>query len=370
MQRTEAIDATHALLRATCGLPPRARPPAIPAIPAGAWPDIVTLTSTHLVLPALAPGLAASGLQAEVPADAAGFVAFVHDANHRRNRQLVGAIRDLAASFNARGICPVLLKGAGFLTDDGEDRAAWRFMADIDLLVPAPALADCVALCRARGYTRSGERYDPARHAHYAPLISPCGTFSVELHTRLFARHDIGLGFEEMRRAGDVIALTGAQAIRPAPAHRLAHLLAHSQLHNRYWQLNRVLFRDFCDLASLARLVADDDWRAALGHFRTGRELIAVKGLLAAWQSVMPELAAVGVTNADRAWAGRALARLARPRWQRSALAVGETLMMEAREVLATPSGRARIRETLREPGRLADWASRRRIKLGHAHWS
>ena len=84
-------------------------------------------------------------------------------------------------------------------------------------------------------------------HSHHAsPLISPCGQFSVEVHTRLSGQ---GGPTPEAMRARAYLVAHGLRV--PSPTDRLAHTIAHAQLHNRQAVTRRLVLKDILDIQVL-----------------------------------------------------------------------------------------------------------------------
>ena len=91
-----------------------------------------------------------------------------------RNRALRSQLVAVAATLNRIGIVPVALKGANRLLDGLWPDPAFRFMHDIDLLVPEAAIAACGrALARDGWRTAAEDGTDAALH-HWS-LVHPEG---------------------------------------------------------------------------------------------------------------------------------------------------------------------------------------------------
>jgi len=370
-ERRNAIDTTPALLRAASGLPTDFGHLEGKLQAPETWQQVIAFASAHLVLPSIHQGIEAVGIRAQIPDDAADFLAQVHQANAQRNTEMLECLANLAKDFNSIDVVPTVLKGGAFLLDDCANKSAWRFMADLDLLVPQAALDTCVASCLEHGFGLTKEEYDPARHAHFPPLISPCETYSVELHTRLFGRRQCGLEPEIIDAGGERFTLTSAKLKRPSSLHRIVHLIAHSQLHHRYFALNRVLFRDLLDLSALADHPDRNwPWSEVLAHFDRAEDQRAAKGHLALWHIAFGAEFEDVVGEDDIGWANRAMERPDMQAWRRSALMIVDTVKLEASRLAHEGDACARIQSALRDPSRLTNWVSRRRDRMRQENWS
>lgn len=146
--------------------------------------ELTELAGQQRLLAAVAERLLANML---VPPDAPGrpgpatmlrqYLAEHHD----RRAQMTLLLRDSVAALNGIGVKPVLLKGANSLWDQ---RPAWRFLRDIDLLVPADRIADAAQALRNAGYFPDAARPVRPHHHHLAPLYNEEHNGWVELHRR------------------------------------------------------------------------------------------------------------------------------------------------------------------------------------------
>lgn len=370
--RQHPFDLTAALLRAAVGSAP---PVECPDATAATWQRLVAVSSAHLVLQALAPALPASASDAAMPDDLPRFLAAVRTANAERNRALVLALRSICAELNAAEVTPVLLKGAAFLLLDRQAAAPWRFMRDLDLLVPAERLDDCVARLEHLGFSPGSRDYDPATEAHYPPLMSPCGLFSIELHTRLFARGEYGLPASlVVSRAAPARARDlNCEVLIPSSEDRLLHALVHAQLHNRNYSTRRIVLKDVLDLSMIAgEELAPADWIAMSNRLSAPGDRIAILSLVEAWYRLMHP----NVVDNDpmifpqtaRNWASTAIARL---HWSilRSRLqAPLDFISLEARRFYTEPGHAARRARLLVNPHQfattLAHWSFKQRQRL------
>lgn len=311
------------------------------------WERLVATASGHLVLPALYPALVRFGSIASpravslIPADALEFLASIHAANGARNRMLRTALVRYAAALNAVGIEPVPLKGACTLLEaDGAaatEPAAWRFLSDLDILVPEreAALAHDIAI--RLGYVPSSGDYQPARDAHYPALVSPCDRYAIELHTRVFAEPIMPALETRIVTEAQVVTIDGARFRLPTPAHRIAHLIGHAQFHHRHWAAGRVHLRNLLDLSMLARTTASaPNWGAVLALFAEGEERRGALAFIALWRAAMAARAdGVFLHAGDRTWAARTMARLQYPALVRTAAIMAGLGMAQLRHSLA-----------------------------------
>ena len=334
------------------------------------WHGFVAFTSAHFVLQAMAgPLTEAAKSGADVPDDLLLFVDEMQAANGRRNVRLGRALEDIAGRLNALGIVPVALKGAAFLLEDGSADAAWRFMSDVDLLVPPERLADCVSAIEAMGFRTATADYDPANDAHFPPLISPCRQFSVELHTRLFGRDDFGIDPRRLEAESSHVR-HGSACIRvPALGDRIAHLVAHAQLHNRNHAGKRLVLKDVLDLAMMPReAVIRFECADAARVFAEPRHRTAALALLAAWRRCLGIEAGVARLPSAERWAAHAIDRLGWPPWRSTACLPWDVLGLELHRLMRERGHFGRRMAQLGQPQKLIGngqaWAFKQRQRL------
>lgn len=305
------------------------------------WQRFVRFTSAHFILPAIAPGLAVLASHSPIPSDLLAFVTEMRAANDARNRELGVALGAITARLAESGITAVALKGAAFLAEDEGGAAGWRFMNDLDLLVRPSELQRAVACVERLGFAAEHEDYDPAREAHYPPLIASSGRFCVEIHTRLFASGDHGIDVERLRASALSVEAWGASLRVPSPVDRVAHVVTHAQLHNRQYAARRIVLKDVLDLAALPEDAKRNYLDPAEGHLPASHfERVATEALCGAARRLLKpnHECARSTSRTARRWADRAIARLT---WT------------ESRSRLHTPADLLRVEtmRMLREPG-------------------
>ena len=117
--------------------------PATPALAAAVanprqpWPRLARLSGVHLLTPAVGAALEELGLAGSIPPDLSDYFAAMRSAGEERNGDLRADLFRIVAILNEAGVEPILLKGALRLVDGLFPDDSWRFMHDLDLLVPA-----------------------------------------------------------------------------------------------------------------------------------------------------------------------------------------------------------------------------------------
>ncbi len=213
---------------------------------------LAALAGRHLVTPAVAEAVAATpGLAADLPDDFAAYLALVLRANRRRNRALRRELGQVARQLNACGITPVLLKGAVRLVDGLYPHAGWRFLRDLDLLVPAERTADACAALEQVGYQpRSPRRTLPNGHRHLPGLVRAGGAAPVELHLAPLALGSPLCDAAGVTARARPTTVDGACLGVPHPADQLVLLVEHDRTDEELRQAGRFLLRSALEFSA------------------------------------------------------------------------------------------------------------------------
>jgi hypothetical protein len=263
------FDLICALLRA------RLRGTPLPSHPGShfAWhPDAdlvwAHVASRHRITPALAGCLHDLGMTSALPANFRTYLDATAAGNLGNNRAMRDQLREVVQRLNSPAIVPCLLKGAARLVDDLYPDDTWRFMIDLDLLLPPSQIGTAVALLEKAGYVVRDPVGDGKPHHHHPPLVHPARGASVELHRcfggglqqRLLAVDDV--------RARIVLRKTPLGRVGLlAPEDQVIYLVAHLQVEDGCWFQGTTRLRDLIELDLLiGRYGSDIDWARVVGR--------------------------------------------------------------------------------------------------------
>jgi hypothetical protein len=201
----------------------------LPSLDDAEWRAVLALANAHLLTPALAGRVRRAWRRLAVPEDVAVYLALLHERNGARNDTLRGQAAELTRALNARGVAPLLLKGAISLFEDPYGDPDARMIGDLDILVPAPAIDDAVDTLRELGY-RASSLYG-AGHNAYGEFARPGSPAPIDLH---LAPIDSPHLLDAAALWNDAVALTTEPLVAgaPSPTHRVLHALLHAQIHH------------------------------------------------------------------------------------------------------------------------------------------
>ena len=287
-----------------------------------------------------------------VPDDLVIYFREMQAANRTRNAEIASQIRQIGARFSALGIRGIVLKGGAHLLSPMYPDPSFRFLSDLDILVPAAeidrAQAELVAFGAEPGEISEIDR-DP--HHHLAPLWHPDWPVMVELHRRM------GQGDLRDFLAPDAVIASAVDTREPglsvpAPEYRLMHAVQHAQLQPPRHRDRQLSLRDVVEVEVMLASMTEDD----VGHARAAfgqRHAAAWAGLDAARAMIFGDAAEIGsLPPGARRWADEALADFGRPGSRRLATA-GRWAGWYAKEFLTNPARRRHYLEERRRAGGL-----------------
>jgi hypothetical protein len=318
--------------------------------PAFAWETFVQVAAETLVAPAVLDALRSKKLVAALPADVTDFFDGMATLNRQRNERLVGEAIALAAILNEVEVVPIFLKGAAHLLSGLYPDPALRFTLDLDVLVPADRLSDCVNRLRAEAYQELLTNWDFSGHHHYPPLGRQDSIAAVELHSEpLDAPCRRLLPATEVLRDTVAFQRGAVKLAVPSASCRMIQAVAHAQLADQAYVLGQLPVRELVDFARLHEAFAHEiDWpkvvqRFASCGFATALELhlLAVERLLG-----VPIEPAIRISATARALYQRALWQVGHPRWSRLSIRLLRPWLL-LRRSLSDPVLRRRLVRSL-----------------------
>jgi hypothetical protein len=197
----------------------------------------------------------------------------MHAAASDRNDALRHELLAVATELNAIDVVPVLLKGGIRLVDGLWPDRAWRFMNDLDLLVPEAGLWACVAqLARSGWRPCDARRQDLAQHVI---LVHPEATARLELHRQPLSAERVELlPATRMLARARSLEIGAATVAIPAREDQIVHLVAHGMLEHAFLRNGRCVLRELAELKLLLAAAEPREVERARDRFvATGNEL-------------------------------------------------------------------------------------------------
>lgn len=224
------------------------------------WPDLLAAANRALVT-----GVLAARVGDGAPEEVQAFLGTIQRRALERNSRLKRQLEEAAASLNAAGIRPILLKGTAVLNTAGPNYGA-RILSDLDIMVPAHSMAMARRCLEAIGYRLYQREDNP-----FAPmnLCREQDVGMIDLHCRTKTRYP-GFDFEDLVGDCSKVRLGTARAWLPSPTSQALILILHDQLQERDYLRGLVDLRHLLDIAELARASDGIDWERLTVHFPRG----------------------------------------------------------------------------------------------------
>lgn len=219
------------------------------------WYRFVQTASANRVLQTLYPVLSRHNLLESLPPDLTGHLKMVYDLNVKRNRQILGQVKEINALLNPEGINPLYLKGVGNLLDGLYPDPGERIIQDIDLLVPDEQMEKAAAILSQAGY-ESRYIYNPERKfkaKHYPRLFKKEAAACVEIHytpVKIKYRNDFPVEKIELHKKK--VSEEYGTCYVMCDEHKLIHNFIHSQLdhHGHFYAM--IFLRNMYDALLLS----------------------------------------------------------------------------------------------------------------------
>ncbi len=190
------------------------------------WPLIVTISSRHLVTPALFASFQVHGLTEILESEVRNYLSIIHQLNLARNKNILKEVHDVVFKLNDVGVQPTLIKGAAHLTSGLYKDPGARIMSDIDMLVPESQLMSCVGALKSLGYGSKNPFDGELKGHHFPRLIHPNREVGIELHRWATSKNAIKA--EEIFGASSLWEINGNKFRIPSREHALMINIIHA----------------------------------------------------------------------------------------------------------------------------------------------
>ncbi len=148
------------------------------------WDNIVKLSTTHYVFPALYCNLKRVVFLHYLPQDLVEYMKHITDLNRERNQQIIKQAKEINELLLANNITPIFLKGTGNLLEGLYEDIAERMVGDIDFLIEKPYCKTAFNILQKNGYTHKvSELFED--HRHLPRITHPNKIAAVEIHKEI-----------------------------------------------------------------------------------------------------------------------------------------------------------------------------------------
>ena len=221
------------------------------------WGGMITLANRHRVTPALWFNLRQKGLDDLAPAAIRSTLANIYNLNNQRNRVIKSEAAEAVERLVSSHIVPVLLKTVVNLFEAPKAEFGIWITRDIDLLVKHASLTHAATALISTGY-KAATPFNPALHS-YPALSKPGKVVSLDLHRDIGPQRTVLTVEEAMAGAWPLPG--NSKALVLSPTHRMVHLLYHSELQDRRYELGKISLHQLMNFKYLTeRFGHQIDW--------------------------------------------------------------------------------------------------------------
>ncbi len=247
-------------------MPPSGVDPGLPD-----WPALIRLSGTHLVTPAFGLALGQLGLLPDLDPELRTYFDAMGEAARARELRLRRDLGEIVRTLGSADVPVLLLKGSIRLLDGLYPAAGWRFMHDLDLLVPEERIVAAQQALERDGWRAIATDHGPSA-THLPRMKHPEGEAVLELHHRVAPPRFASLLETSSLFARSLRGTCDGRPVRlPTPEDQLIHLVLHGQEMHGHLYTGRLLLRDMMELARL---------RQRYGHacIRRAQQRLACEG--------------------------------------------------------------------------------------------
>ncbi|SEB77071.1 Uncharacterised nucleotidyltransferase [Tenacibaculum sp. MAR_2009_124] len=156
------------------------------------WDNVVKLSTTHYVFPALYCNLKRCEFLKFLPEDLVSYMKHITDLNRERNKQIIEQAKEINEFLLSHNITPIFLKGTGNLLEGLYEDIAERMVGDIDFLVSPNNFERTINCLDKNGYFKKNNTIDNSIvNRHYPKITKENKIAAVEIHYRMISKDSI-----------------------------------------------------------------------------------------------------------------------------------------------------------------------------------
>lgn len=151
------------------------------------WDEIVKVSTSHYVFPALYVNLKRAGLLEYLPEELVQYMEHITSLNRDRNANIIEQAKEINSLLIKNDISPIFLKGTGFLLHGLYFDIAERMVGDIDFLVSEQDFLETIKIIEEAGYQKTQDRKleNPVFSKHYPRVYHEDRVAAVEIHLQM-----------------------------------------------------------------------------------------------------------------------------------------------------------------------------------------
>ncbi|CAL2086865.1 Uncharacterized nucleotidyltransferase [Tenacibaculum sp. 190524A02b] len=150
------------------------------------WDNVVKLSTSHFVFPALYCNLKRADFLQYLPNDLVEYMQHITQLNRERNEQIIEQAKEINQLLLDNGITPIFLKGTGNLLEGLYEDIAERMVGDIDFIIHKSDYLQTIKLLKSKNYSYVANlKYNFPSFKHYPRIQNEQKIAAVEIHKQI-----------------------------------------------------------------------------------------------------------------------------------------------------------------------------------------
>ena len=214
------------------------------------WEDIVKLSTSHYVLPALYCNLKRADFLKYLPSDLIDYMQHITDLNRERNKQIITQAKELNQLLLSNNITPVFLKGTSNIVEGLYEDIAERMVGDIDFIFSKQDYPKAIQILKVDNYNLMIKQDYYAPGKHYPRLIKQGKINAIEIHKDLLIeRYSSEFNYNHINK--DVQKINGFNVL--SFKNQLTLSVAATQINDYSFHYKRITLRNAYDVFLLSK---------------------------------------------------------------------------------------------------------------------
>ncbi|MDP2542041.1 hypothetical protein CSC81_08140 [Tenacibaculum discolor] len=153
------------------------------------WEDIVKVSTTHYVFPALYCNLKRADLLHYLPVDLVEYMKHITDLNRERNQKIIAEAKEINELLLSNNITPIFLKGTGNLLEGLYEDIAERMVGDIDFIISKKDYQNTINILKKINYKPITEiKFHFPASKHYPRIYKKDKIAAIEIHREMLRK--------------------------------------------------------------------------------------------------------------------------------------------------------------------------------------
>ncbi|WP_299103662.1 nucleotidyltransferase family protein [uncultured Tenacibaculum sp.] len=151
------------------------------------WDNVVKVSTSHYVFPALYCNLKRADFLHYLPNDLVEYMQHITDLNRERNEQIIAQAKEVNQLLLSHNITPIFLKGTGNLLSGLYEDIGERMLGDIDLLTSSKHFKPSIKILKENKYSENSRNFldNTVQNRHYPKITKKGKIGALEVHYKM-----------------------------------------------------------------------------------------------------------------------------------------------------------------------------------------